>query len=50
MSKRDEDRMPPIAGRVPQNIATPAGSRLLPLFQPAIRSRGRRILAKSPSW
>ena len=30
MSKRDEDRMPPIAGRVPQNIATPAGRRLSP--------------------
>ena len=48
MSKRDEERMPPIAGMVPQNIATPAGRRLSPLRQPAIRSRGARILARRP--
>ena len=42
--------MPPIAGNVPQNIATPAGRRLSPLCQPAIRSRGVRILPKRPSW
>ena len=29
ISKRDEGRMAPIAGRVPQNIATPAGSLLV---------------------
>ena len=35
-------------GMVPQNIATPAGSLLSPLRQPAIRSRGSRILASGP--
>ena len=41
--------MAPSVGRVPQNIATPAGSLFPPLRQPAINSRGARILASGPS-